>query len=169
MGVFHAAGAPAAARRFTAAEVANRELVIRMLQHEEAITRSAEGQARYATPGMGARTTLNIELGFQRETLRHFGFGDTDDDVAVFRTIFRTYYNGPRDYDAAVLGASHYMRANRCVYYTAPELEVGDAVPDLPLAPVDAPDAPVTVHGVLRAQQADAGASRVVLHAFSAS
>ena len=118
---------------FTAADVADRALVIAMLEHEERLAKSPEGQDRYRNPLNDPDRTLTVEKGFHRDTLAAFGFATDDDSVAAYRTIFRTYFRSVDDYDAGVIGASYYMRNNRCVFYTAPPLELGAVIPDAPL------------------------------------
>lgn len=124
-------------RPFGQDDVNNKELVIKMLEYEEAYIRSDEGQARYKDPMTRPRVSLDNEYAFNRLTLAHFGFDTSDESVAWYRRIFRTYYRSPTDYDADVINASHYMRNNRCVFYTAPELNVGDEIPDVPLYRLD--------------------------------
>lgn len=122
---------------FTPADVADRALVIAMLEHEERLATGPEGQDRYRNPMNDPDRTLTVEKGFHRDTLAAFGYATDDGSVATYRTIFRTYFRGPDDYDAGVIGASYYMRNNRCVFYTEPELAVGEVIPDVPLLTLD--------------------------------
>jgi len=118
---------------FGDAQLVNRELVIRMLQWESEFMCSTEGQARYKTPGSGQFTSLDNEYAFNRRVLREFGFTTNDRSVMNYRRIFRTYFRSPTDYDTEVINASHYMRNNRCVFYTTPEIKIGDTIPNVPL------------------------------------
>ena len=120
-------------KEFTDQELANRDLVIRMLRWESEFMCSPEGQARYKTQGSGQFTSLDNEYAFNRRVLREFGFTTNDTSVANYRRIFQTYFQSPTDYDHDVIQSSHYMRNNRCVFYTTPEIHVGDRIPDVPL------------------------------------
>lgn len=122
---------------FTEEHIHNRELVIQMLRYEERLIRSEEGQARYRNPYNRARVSLDNEYAFNRMTLAHFHFNTTDENVANYRKIFRTYFRSPIDYDKDVIESSHYMRNNRCVFYTAPALKPGDQIPDCRLYHLD--------------------------------
>jgi len=130
----------AATRTFSEGHLRDRALVIRMLQHEETLATSAAGQDRYRNRLMDADRTLTVEKGFQRDVLAAFGFATDDGSVETYRRIFKTYFHTPDDYDAGVIGASYYMRNNRCVFYTAPELGVGDVAPNVPLVTLDGRD-----------------------------
>jgi hypothetical protein len=118
---------------FAEQQLRNRELVIRMLKWESEFMCSPEGQARYKTQGSGQFTSLDNEYAFNRRVLREFGFMTNDISVANYRRIFRTYFRTPADYDHDVINSSHYMRNNRCVFYTTPEIQVGDTIPNVPL------------------------------------
>lgn len=120
-------------KEFTDLELTNRELVIKMLRWESEFMCSPEGQARYKAQGSGQFTSLDNEYAFNRRVLREFGFTTNDSSVANYRRIFQTYFQSPTDYDHDVIQASHYMRNNRCVFYTTPEIHVGDQIPDVPL------------------------------------
>jgi hypothetical protein len=114
-------------------QLANRDLVIQMLRWESEFMCSPEGQARYKTPNSGQFTSLDNEYAFNRRVLREFGFTTNAESVANYRRIFRTYFRSATDYDREVINASHYMKNNRCVFYTTPEIQIGDTVPDVPL------------------------------------
>jgi hypothetical protein len=120
-------------KEFTVDELSNRDLVIRMLKWESEFMCSEEGQQRYRTIGSGQFTSLDNEYAFNRRVLREFGFITNDNSVANYRRIFQTYFRSPTDYDTEVIQASHYMRNNRCVFYTTPEIHIGDQIPDVPL------------------------------------
>lgn len=78
-----------------------------------------------------------------------FGFDTSDESVASYRSIFRNYFRSPDDYDAEVIDAVHYFRANRCVFYKAPKIEIGEAVPDVPLYLLNGKDT-VRLHAAAR-------------------
>ncbi len=117
-------------RDFTSEDVANKALVIRMLQYEEALSKGPKGQALYANSSNLPLVSLFVEHTLNRMTLNHFGFSTSDSSVEAYRSIFRAYYRSPFDYDAEVLSSVHYMRENKCVYYKSKPLLVGDTVPD---------------------------------------
>ncbi len=125
------------AEQFTDTQLHDRDLVIRMLTWESAMMCSEAGQARYKQEGSGQFTSLDNEYAFNRMVLRNFGFATDDSSVANYRRIFRTYFRGPDDYDKEVIGSSHYMRNNRCVFYRTPEIRCGDTIPDVPLLTPD--------------------------------
>ena len=124
-------------REFGDMELQDRDLVIRMLTWESEYMCSPEGQARYKAAGSGQFTSLDNEYAFNRMVLREFGFSTSDASVANYRRIFQTYYRSPTEYDREVINASHYMRNNRCVFYTSPELNIGDTIPNVPLLTPD--------------------------------
>lgn len=114
-------------------ELLNRELVINMLKWESEFMCSPEGQARYKTDGSGQFTSLTNEYAFNRMVLRIFGFNTNANSVENYRLIFKTYFRSATDYDSEVINSSHYMRNNRCIFYTAPEINIGDQIPNVPL------------------------------------
>lgn len=122
---------------FTQDNVHNRELVINMLKYEEELTKSDYGQSLYRNPMNKPLQTLTVEKILNRLTLIHFGFDSSDESVANYRTIFRTYYKSPTDYDKEVLDSVHYMRNNKVVYYQQPPLSLGDKIPNCILYHLD--------------------------------
>ncbi len=122
---------------FTFNDVNNKELVIQMLKYEEDITKGNHGQSLYCNTLNCPLITLNIEKALNRLTLTYFNFDTSDDSVENYRTIFKTYYRSPDDYDEDVLNSVHYMRENKCVYYKNKPLEIGDKIPDCPLYNLD--------------------------------
>lgn len=148
---------------FLKEHVLNRDLVLKMLQHEERLVFSPEGQDRFRNPLNHPDTTLNVDKGFQRNTLSHFGFDASDASLEMYRTIFRTYFRNPDDYDKEVIAASFYMRNNRCVFYKEPKLQVGEAVPDAPL--VTPSGEPTTIYKAIEAL----GTPKAIVCAFSES
>lgn len=114
-------------------DILNKELVIKMLKYEEELTKSEKGQNLYKNILNKPLTSLNVEKTLNRLTLSYFGFNTSDENVEMYRTIFKTYYKSAEDYDADVLNASHYMRENRCVYYTSPILNLQNKIPNCDL------------------------------------
>lgn len=138
---------------FTETELSNRDLVIRMLKWESEYMCSPEGQQRYKMIGSGQFTSLDNEYAFNRRVLREFGFKTDDANVANYRRIFRTYYHSATDYDDEVIQASHYMRSNRCVFYTSPEIHPGDQIPDVPLLTSGPEQIPISLYDAIRDYQ----------------
>lgn len=145
---------------FTPTDIANRELVLRLLRYEDALYMSPAGQAILARPDFSNIFSLDAGKRIQRDTLIANGFSSTDASLATYRTIFQHYWRSASDYDAEVLAAVFYMRENRCLYYTAPDLVIGDTVPDCPLLELDG--TPTSVHAVC-------GSKPTMLAAFSLS
>jgi hypothetical protein len=117
---------------FTAKDVANRELVLQMLRHEDAVIHSEQGKAIYQRH-VDALTSLVPEKTIHRVVLKEFGFDTTVESVETYRTIFAHYYESPAKYDREILTAVTYLRENRTVFYTEPAIEMGSLVPDAPL------------------------------------
>lgn len=122
---------------FTPAHVLDKELVIRMLQFEDQYGKSEEGQQYYKTELLQPQTTLNAIYATHRYVLNHFGFTTDDECVETYRTIFRTYYRSPTDYDVDVISSVFYMRGNKCVFYTRPKLTVGNKLVNCNLLNLD--------------------------------
>lgn len=115
---------------FVMTNVLNKELVIKMLQEEEKIAKSEIGKIMYQNPLNLPFTTFNVEYALNRMVLLKFGFDTTWVSVKNYRSIFRTYFKSPTNYDVDVINASYYMKNNRCVFYTSPELNIGDLIPN---------------------------------------
>lgn len=122
---------------FTIDHVKNKVLVIQMLNYEEQLTKSDYGQSLYKNTLNNPLISLTIEYGINRLVLSNFGFDTTDSSVNMYRTIFKTYYNSPDDYDSDVLNAVHYMRENKCVYYKNYPLQINDKIPNCDLYELD--------------------------------
>lgn len=122
---------------FTTAHVADKQLVIKMLQFETAYAKSDAGRELYATTLNKPLISLNVEKTLNRITLSEFGFDTTDESVETFRTIFKTYYKSPTDFDVDVINASYYMKGNKLMYYQMPELALGQKIPDCDLLCLD--------------------------------
>lgn len=124
-------------RPFTSTDVANKDLVVKMLRHEDSIMTGHEGAAIFADETLQHLTELDTYHIFHRMTLATFGFQTAAKDVLTYRTIFSHYYRNPTDYDKDVLSSVCYMRENKCVYYTAPQVNVGDSAVDTELLTLD--------------------------------
>lgn len=120
---------------FTVQHIKDKSLVIKMLQYEEKLATSSWGQAQYRSHD--STVSLDTEHLFNRKTLTEFGFDTSDTSVGNYRSIFRHYYNSATDYDTDVIGASYYMRNNRCLFYKSKPLAMGDTLPDCPLYKLD--------------------------------
>lgn len=147
-------------RGFTHTDVLSRDLVINMLRYEDSIGRSEVGQNMYKNLFNEPRVSLNVEKALNRMTLSKFNFDTSEESLANYRTVFRTYYKGPNDYDHEVINSVYYMRNNRCVFYTEPKISVGDKIPDCTVYELDG-QTPVTVHSLLKQ------ASHTLFAAFS--
>lgn len=126
MGVGTKCGSP---KPFTHRHVQNKNLVIKMLQYEENLAKSEEGQQRYRDTPKAAESLI-CEKGFQRDTLHQFRFDTTDKSLEMYRTIFRNYYTSPTDYDKDVMEACYYFRNNRLKFYTTKKPQIGDVIPN---------------------------------------
>lgn len=118
---------------FTPTQVADRELVLRMLRFEDVIIHSERGANIYRRQPNSGLTDLHPEKAIHRVVLVQFKFNTSDESVETYRTIFAHYYRSPTDYDAEVMQAVTYMRENRTVFYTADPVVVGSPLPDAPL------------------------------------
>ena len=140
-------GAQGQLRPFTPTDVRKRDLVLAMLRYEDSLFLGSRGQALFKDTSFEHLSNLETYYAFHRATLAKHGFSTTDKDVETYRTIFRTYYTSPTEYDAEVLRAVCYMRENKCVYYKDPTPSVGDPAPDVALATLEG--APTTLHATL--------------------
>ena len=151
-------------KRFTHNDIHNKDLVIKMLKHEEQLIKSNSGQEMYSNPLNKPLVSLNVEKSFNRMVLNDFNFDTSDESVENYRSIFRHYYKSPTDYDKDVLDSVHYMRENKCVYYQKPVLKVGDTIPDCPIYNLDG-KTKTNLYDVIKKTEA----SRIVVAAFSLS
>lgn len=122
---------------FTRKCVLNRELVIKMLKHEEQITRSEYGQSMYKNSFNNPFISLTVEKALNRKVLSDFGFDTSDESVECYRTIFKEYFRSPDDYDKEVIESVHYMRENKCVFYKYPPMKIGQRIPNVGLYQID--------------------------------
>ena len=124
-------------RPFTHDCVMDRDLVIQMLKFEEEYNNSDEGQLIHKTLLNNARTSLFTIYTIHRVVLDHFDFDTSDESVETYRTIFKTYFRSPKDYDKDVINSAFYMRNNRCVFYERPELDIGDKMVNCDILTLD--------------------------------
>ena len=117
-------------RPFGHKDIQNRALILQMLRFEDSLFLGPEGKKIFGDTTFRHLNDLETYYTLHRQTLNAFGFTTTDTDVAKYREIFRNYYNGPHDFDDEVLNSVCYMRENKCVYYDAPFINVGDVLPD---------------------------------------
>jgi hypothetical protein len=120
-------------RHFTTDDVKNKDLVLRMLRFEDGVICGPMGNAIFADPSIPHLKSLETYHIFHRITLAEHGFTTEASDVATYRTIFSNYFHSPRDYDKEVINAVCYMRENKCVFYDAPPIALGDLAPDVEL------------------------------------
>ena len=149
---------------FTKEYVLDKELVINMLQFEEEFTKSNEGQDLYRNPLNRPYVSLHIEKTINRIVLNNFGFNTLDESVEMYRTIFKTYFNSPDDYDEDVINSVHYMRENKCVFYKHPKLKIGAHIPDCTLYNLDG-ETETTLYNAINKHNFN----KVVIAAFSLS
>lgn len=130
-------GETAEQKKFTELDLLNKDLIIKMLQYEDTLIHGEVGKKIYTDDLMLPRRSLTPEWTIHRLVLAKFGFSTDDEDVLNYRKIFLTYYNSPTDYDKDVLKSVTYMRENKCVYYTAPDINIGDSYPDCEVYKLD--------------------------------
>jgi hypothetical protein len=150
---------------FTMEEVNTKDIVVHMLLWEQNRMRSDIGQDRYKNPLNLPYVSLTNEHAFHRETLSAFGFDTSDESVGNYRKIFSTYFHSPDDYDHEVINSAYYMKNNRCVYYKAPIIKVGDTIPDVPMWTSNG-KTETTLYDII---QKDGGKKITIIAAFSMS
>ena len=117
-------------KKLSNVDLQNKELVIKMLRWEEEYAKHPMNQERYKNKLTEPFVSLTNEKAFNRATLLNFGFDTCDDNVNMYRLIFKTYYNSPLDYDKDVINASYYMRNNRLKFYKTLKLHKNDIIPN---------------------------------------
>jgi hypothetical protein len=120
-------------RHFTSEDVKNKDLVLRMLHFEDSVICGPVGAAIFADRSIPHLKSLETYYIFHRITLAEHGFSTEVSDVATYRTIFSKYYQEPQHYDKEVINAVCYMRENKCIFYDAPLIALGDLAPDVEL------------------------------------
>jgi hypothetical protein len=151
-------------KKFTQTDVLNKNMVIEMLTYEEQLTKSEYGKELYSNTLNKPLISLNVEKTLNRLTLTQFGFNTSDESVENYRTIFKTYFKSPTNYDKDVIHSVHYMRENKCVYYTNPPLNIGDKIPNCSLYNLDG-ETKTTLHDIINKKNA----KYTVIAAFSLS
>lgn len=141
-------GSSATTKPFTHDNVSNRKLVIKMLKHEEQITKGEYGQSMYRNVYNKPFISLHVEKALNRKVLADFGFDTSETSVEMYRTIFKTYFKTPKQYDREVIESVHYMRENKCVFYENPPMKIGEIVPNVVLFRMDG-KTETTLHDVI--------------------
>ena len=119
---------------FTQNNIADRFLVLSMLRYEDELYMGSTGQEIFKN---NYNRLLQPHYIIQRIVLRKFGFNTSDTSLKEYRNIFKHYYHSSTEYDQEVINSVVYMRENKCIYYTAPVLKVGDSFPDCELYLLD--------------------------------
>lgn len=122
---------------FTEGTLLERKLIIEMLKYEDSIIKGDIGTKIYQNPSFSPTESFEAERAIIRLVLDKFDFKTEDSDVKNYNKIFKTYYKSPTEYDKEVLNSVAYMRENRCVYYTSPEVKVGDILKDCRIYDID--------------------------------
>ena len=112
--------------KFTKEHVANKILVITMLQYEDSIIKGDIGKSIYEDTSFEHFSSLEPMYVIHRIVLNNFNFETDEDDVNNYRKIFAHYYKSPTDYDEEVINSVAYMRENKCVFYTNKDFNIQD-------------------------------------------
>ena len=136
---------------FSQDHVKDKKLVISMLKFEDALGKSDEAKIMYRTKLNLSTQSLTVVYAMHRQTLDHFGFDTSDESVQNYRTIFKTYYNTPTDYDDEVLSSVYYMKNNKCVYYAKPQINIGNKLTNCDLFTLN--DTPVKLFDVIEKEK----------------
>ncbi len=114
-------------KSFTQEDVKNKELILKMLKCEDDLYLGNYGQCAFKSK---YNKNGDAHLSVQRQVLNNFGYNSMDEDLTNYRAIINQYYHGSTDYDEEVMGSVVYLRENKCLYYTVPEIKVGDIYPN---------------------------------------
>ena len=101
-------------------DLENVDLIVEMLKYEEALTRSDIGQTMYKNKFNKSITSLFVEKALNRMTLFNFGFNTSDENVEMYRTIYKKHKD-----NKLVTDSVYYMRNNKCLWYKMPLLTLG--------------------------------------------
>lgn len=112
--------------KFTIEHLDNRDLIIRMLKHEDSIILGDIGRTIFEDTSYEHFSSLEGMHTIHRIVLNDFNFINDDTAVQIYKKIFLKYYKSPTDYDLEVLESVTYMRNNKSVYYTNSDYNVGD-------------------------------------------
>ncbi len=155
-------------KTFGPEQVKDKALVLEMLGYEDTLIHGEEAQATYKAFRAMGHHSMDVERMTGRQTLAHFGYSTDDDSLANYRTINRSYYKSPTDYDPDVLKAVTYLRANRCLRYLLPLPSLGDTCPNPVIHPynplLDRCGPPQALHSFF-----DLSKSKRIVAAFSSS
>jgi hypothetical protein len=143
--------------------IQNKQLILSMLEYEDKLFLSKEGQQFLSEYGSNTKS-LEGSKSIQRKTLNNFGFESSDTDLANYRKIFHHYYTSSTDYDPQILNSVYYMRENRCLYYKSKPLELGTQIPNLNVFGLDG-KTQYDLHNLIKTKNY----SKTILAAFSLS
>lgn len=143
--------------------IQNKQLILSMLEYEDKLFLSREGQQFLSEYGSNT-TSLEGSKSIQRKTLNNFGFESSDADLANYRKIFHHYYTSSTDYDPQILNSVYYMRENRCLYYKSQPLKLGTQIPNLNIYGLDG-KTQYDLHQLIKTKNYD----KTILAAFSLS
>jgi hypothetical protein len=115
---------------FTEKHCKNKTLVIQMLECENEYIKTQEAKQMYRSY---KGNLLYAFYSMHRYVLNHFGFNTSDKSVMNYRKIFKTYYNSYNDYDPDVINSVFYMKHNKCMFYNAPIIGIGQYIINVPL------------------------------------
>lgn len=143
--------------------IQNKQLILSMLEYEDKLFLSKEGQQFLSEYGSNT-TSLEGSKSIQRKTLNNFGFSSTDTDLSNYRKIFHHYYVSSTEYDPQILNSVYYMRENRCLYYKSKPLEINTIIPNLNVYGLDG-ETQYDLHQLIKTKNY----SKTILAAFSLS
>ena len=138
---------------FTRKHLLDRQLVISMLKDEEVFAKSTPGQDLYRQEMHGGVANFDVMRAIHRRILDKYDFDDSSESVEIYRDIFRTYYNSPKDYDEEVINSVHYMRENKCIKYTDPPMKIGQKIPNCDLTDLNGKT--TNLHHIIREEKCD--------------
>lgn len=127
-------------RSFTINDVQNKNLIIKMLNYEEKIYKSEQGQNLFLEKYNLAMNTLIVEKIIIRIVLNYFDFDNDESDIENYKKIFKFYYKNENEYDREVMNAVHYFRENKCLFYKTPHIQVGQKIPNCKLFRINGKD-----------------------------
>ena len=119
-----------ALKAFGPSDLEDRELVLRMLRHEDAIHYSELGQDIHRNPYNGSLVSLAPRRIVERMVLTHFGFTTDEESLTLYTQIFRHYCDAGKGLDEEIMNSVYYLRHNLCLRFRSPELKVGDRLPN---------------------------------------
>jgi hypothetical protein len=117
--------------------ISKKSLILKMLKYEDSLILGDIGKQIFENNTYELFSNLETTYIFHRLTLNEFQFSSNDDDVINYRKIFGHYYKSPTEYDHDIINSVAYMRENKCIYYTEPELKKEDFIPNIDLYKLD--------------------------------